>query len=236
MAKLTHPGWVTLATEFRLNRTLQVPVIAALILITSLLTGGCSTTHYPELEAVGFEKREILSDRIQDARNAHTAVAEQLEDNLDLYRELSGARAGEDKSIYISLEVAHRNTLLRHAAVERRIEAMQTIAQPAFEEWRAQAAAEDDPQQLAAVGSLRGDYEDVYADMQQAAQAVERLVAKFEAATVEFQDSAKPTAADISIDVQAELVAATERAQPMLSESIAAAEAYLSRIAAPFST
>ena len=47
---------------------------------------ACSTAYYSALEKVGIEKREILVDRVEDARDAQEDASEQFASALDQFR------------------------------------------------------------------------------------------------------------------------------------------------------
>ncbi len=57
-----------------------------------LLLSGCASVQYSALEKVGIHKRDILVDRVEDARDAQTETREQL---VSAYEELS-ALVGHD--------------------------------------------------------------------------------------------------------------------------------------------
>ena len=45
-----------------------------LILLASILASGCQSAYYAAMEKVGVEKRDILVDRVEDAKDAQEEV------------------------------------------------------------------------------------------------------------------------------------------------------------------
>ncbi|HYD85474.1 MAG TPA: DUF2959 family protein, partial [Opitutus sp.] len=49
----------------------------------ALLATGCSSTYYNAMEKIGFAKREILVDRVEDTRDAQNDAKEQFASALE---------------------------------------------------------------------------------------------------------------------------------------------------------
>lgn len=57
-----------------------------LVMITALLyTVGCSKAYYGAMEKVGIHKRDILVDRVEDARDAQSDAQEQFKNALEQF-------------------------------------------------------------------------------------------------------------------------------------------------------
>ena len=46
------------------------------LLLSAVLLGGCSTVYYKTMEKFGYEKRDILVDRVEDARDSQNDAQE----------------------------------------------------------------------------------------------------------------------------------------------------------------
>src|SRR5690606_22201693 len=66
----------------------------------ALLAAGCSTAYYQALEAIGIEKRDILVDRVEDARDAQNDAKAQFQSALDQYRSVIGFDGGDLEEVY----------------------------------------------------------------------------------------------------------------------------------------
>ncbi|RPI63943.1 MAG: DUF2959 family protein, partial [Lysobacterales bacterium] len=74
---------------------LLIAVFAAAPLLTS-----CSSAYYRALETVGIEKRDILVDRVEEARDSQTDAKEQFTSALDRYRSVVNVDGGDLEEIY----------------------------------------------------------------------------------------------------------------------------------------
>ena len=52
------------------------PIRATALMLALLATSGCESTYYSAMESVGIEKRDILVDRVEDARDAQEELEE----------------------------------------------------------------------------------------------------------------------------------------------------------------
>ena len=72
-------------------------VIYPTLLLVALLFTGCRSMYYSAWESVGKHKRDLLKDRVEEAREGQVAAAQQFTNALtrlkDLYRFDGGASA-----------------------------------------------------------------------------------------------------------------------------------------------
>ena len=66
-------------------RTLRF--VSAMVVLAPLLS-SCATAYYKALETVGVEKRDILVNRVEEARDSQTEAKEQFTSALDRYRSM----------------------------------------------------------------------------------------------------------------------------------------------------
>ena len=57
----------------------------AIALLSSMLI-GCESAYYGAMEKVGYHKREILVDRIEDTRDSQAGAQQQFRDALEQFR------------------------------------------------------------------------------------------------------------------------------------------------------
>ena len=65
--------------------SMQQAYSTMLILLFSLLAGGCSNTYYSAMEKVGVHKRDILVDRVEGARDSQAEAQEQFKSALEQF-------------------------------------------------------------------------------------------------------------------------------------------------------
>lgn len=110
---------------------------SGLISILSLLVlSACSSTYYKAMEGIGFEKRDILVDRVEDARDAQDAAAEQFADALEQFRSVVSVDGGDLEKVYDRLNGEFESSQARADKVTERIDAIGSVAEDLFEEWQ----------------------------------------------------------------------------------------------------
>ena len=109
-----------------------------LILSMTLLTltlAGCESTYYAAMEKVGLEKRDILVDRVEDARDAQEDAQEQFSSALERYSALVAYDGGELQDVYEDLNNEYEASEAAAGRVRSRIDAIEDVAGHLFEEW-----------------------------------------------------------------------------------------------------
>lgn len=117
---------------------------AHLVLSLALLA-GCSGMYYSALERVGIEKRELLADRVEAARDEQAAAQQQFRDALEQFKAVAGYRGGELESMYEKIRGEYEDSEARARAVRDRIAAVQDVAEALFREWEGEIAQYSDP-------------------------------------------------------------------------------------------
>ncbi|NND44002.1 MAG: DUF2959 domain-containing protein [Xanthomonadales bacterium] len=103
--------------------------------LVSLGLAACSSAYYKAMEGIGFEKREILVDRVEDARDAQDDAAEQFASALDQFRSLVEVDGGELEKTYDRLNAEYERSLSRANEVSDRVDSVARVAEDLFEEW-----------------------------------------------------------------------------------------------------
>lgn len=112
--------------------------LRAVATVAFLLLAGCSTVYYEALERFGVEKRDILVDRVEDARDAQNDAKEQFQSALDQYRSVISFDGGNLEEVYDRLNGSYERSVSRAQAVSDRINAVQRVADDLFAEWEAE--------------------------------------------------------------------------------------------------
>lgn len=99
------------------------------------LSAGCSTAYYKAMETVGVEKRDILVDRVEDARNAQDKAQVQFQDALEQYRSVVDYDGGDLEDFYDRLRETYEDSEDRADTVRDRITSVKKVANDLFEEW-----------------------------------------------------------------------------------------------------
>ena len=71
-----------------------IGVIAVCLII------GCETAYYKTMESIGYHKRDILVNRVQDARGAQEEAKEQFQSALEKFGSVLNYSGGELQNNY----------------------------------------------------------------------------------------------------------------------------------------
>lgn len=112
-----------------------VPVMVHWILMALLLT-GCSSTYYKTMESFGVEKREILVDRVEEARDAQDDASEQFADALEQFRSVVAFDGGDLEEVYDDLNAEFKRSQSEAEEVTDRIDSVESVAEDLFAEWQ----------------------------------------------------------------------------------------------------
>ncbi|MDN7125879.1 DUF2959 domain-containing protein [Pseudidiomarina terrestris] len=105
--------------------------VAAMVLTVA----GCQSAYYGAMEKVGVHKRDILVDRVDDARDAQADAQEEFKSALQRLDEMLQLDGGEIEAQYNKLNDDYEASKAAAERVYDRIEAIDSVAQDLFDEW-----------------------------------------------------------------------------------------------------
>ncbi|MBS8239987.1 DUF2959 domain-containing protein [Marinobacter lipolyticus] len=108
---------------------------ALLLLVSLLVLSGCSTVYYSTMEKLGFEKREILVDRVEDTRDAQSDAQETFRSSLERFQNAVDTPDTELKAKYDDLSDAYDDSVAAADKVRDRIDGVEDVSEALFEEW-----------------------------------------------------------------------------------------------------
>lgn len=121
-----------MGVSMRRNGLLGGVMLVALL----VMLFGCQTAYYATLEQFGVEKRDILVDRVEEAREAQTDAKAQFESALEQFLAVTGHDGGEIEERYRRLKSAFEASEAEAERVRERIEEVEQVAEDLFAEWR----------------------------------------------------------------------------------------------------
>ena len=109
-------------------------------LVTALLgavlwTGGCQKVYYGTMEKFGHHKRDILVDRVTEARDAQHEAKEQFVSALEQFMSVVDVKGGDLQEKYDTLNAAYQESEKKAETVRDRISAIKKVAGALFDEW-----------------------------------------------------------------------------------------------------
>jgi hypothetical protein len=115
---------------------LEIPVrLKTSLLFLSFFLAACSSTYYKTMEGFGVEKRDILVDRVEDARDAQDDAAEQFASALEQFRSIVSVDGGDLEKTYDRLNNEYERSQAGADEVSERIDSIESVAEDLFEEW-----------------------------------------------------------------------------------------------------
>ena len=115
-----------------LKKRLQPVIIAGAV--WSLL--GCESAYYKTMETMGYHKRDILVERVSEARDAQEEAKEQFESALEKFSSVLGFKGGSLQEKYDQLNAEYEKSEAKAAAVRSRIASVEDVAGDLFAEWQ----------------------------------------------------------------------------------------------------
>lgn len=106
------------------------------LLFTALLClAGCQSAYYAAMEKVGVHKRDILVERVEEARDSQQEAKEQFQSALERYRSVVQVKGGELEARYTTLNKEYQASEAAAKEVRERIAAVEDVAEALFAEW-----------------------------------------------------------------------------------------------------
>jgi predicted nucleic acid-binding Zn-ribbon protein len=103
--------------------------------VMSLALFGCQTAYYGTMEKFGVHKRDILVDRVKEARDVQEETKEQFQTALERFKSETGFKGGELEARYDALKSEFDQCEEKATAVKNKISAVENVAKALFAEW-----------------------------------------------------------------------------------------------------
>lgn len=159
------------------------PVHHWMALAALLALAACTSTYYRALEAVGIEKRELLVERVEKARDAQSTAKKQFVNALEQYRSVVEVDAGDLDSVYDRMSNTYSRSKARADEVADRIDAVSSVADDLFKEWRRELDEYSDPELRSRSSRLlddtRANYRRLLSAMREAQSSMEPALTLF---------------------------------------------------------
>lgn len=157
--------------------------VSLLPLVCGLLLAGCTTVYYDAMEKIGIAKRDILVDRVDDARDSQEEAKEQFASALEKFIAVTKVDAGDLKNKYDQLNQEFTRSEERASEVRARIAAVTDVSDALFSEWKKELKQYSDPELRRTserqLDQTRRRYDELMATMQNAARRMDPILNKF---------------------------------------------------------
>jgi DNA repair exonuclease SbcCD ATPase subunit len=109
--------------------------LVLIVVIFVLSLGGCSKAYYGTMEKIGIHKRDILVDRVEDARDAQSEAQEQFKSALEQFGSVIKIENTDLKKAYDKLNAEYEDSEKAAEKVSERIDKVESVAEALFDEW-----------------------------------------------------------------------------------------------------
>jgi len=108
------------------------------LVASTLLLAACQQAYFNTMEKLGIPKREILVDRVEDARDSQVETQEQFKSTLERFTEVVNFDGGDLEKQYKALNSEYEKSEEKAQQVNERIDAVESVAKALFKEWEAE--------------------------------------------------------------------------------------------------
>jgi len=105
------------------------------LLAAALFSTGCQTIYYNTMEKFGYQKHEILVDRVENARDEQQEAKEQFKTTLERFNEVVNFDGGVLEEKYEILNAEFTRCESKAKDVKDRIAAVEDVGEALFKEW-----------------------------------------------------------------------------------------------------
>ena len=111
-----------------------------LLILSIVILGfsGCSTMYYGTMEKLGVHKRDIMVDRVKEARDTQNEAKEQFLTAMDQFKRVVNFQGGDLEKEYNKLNATLKKSESKAADVRDRIRAVEDVSDALFSEWRSE--------------------------------------------------------------------------------------------------
>ncbi|MCX4028532.1 DUF2959 domain-containing protein [Endozoicomonas sp. SM1973] len=111
-----------------------------LLLLTLGLLSGCQTAYYASMEKLGYHKRDILINRVEDTQKAQQETQQQFKDALEQFKAVVQFDGGNLQETYDKLNTEYEDSKTTAENLRSHIEKVEDVAEALFDEWEEELA------------------------------------------------------------------------------------------------
>ncbi|KLN65508.1 MULTISPECIES: DUF2959 domain-containing protein [Vibrio] len=112
-----------------------MPYLLAIVLSIFTLT-GCQSAYYSAMEQVGYHKRDIMVDRVEDAKQSQQDAQQEFTSALEALSALTNFDGGELETVYNQINDKYQDSEKAAQDVSDRIAAIEDVSDALFAEWQ----------------------------------------------------------------------------------------------------
>lgn len=137
--------------------------LLALTLLSTL--AACSGIYYATMEKFGYQKRDLLVERVQAARESQADAKQQIQTTFEAFQGLTGFQGGELEAKYKQFKGLYDSSVSRAADVKDRIASIEKVSGDMFTEWGQEIGEIQNPKLKQQSEQMKRDTETRYANL-----------------------------------------------------------------------
>ncbi|MFA0389554.1 DUF2959 domain-containing protein [Vibrio splendidus] len=114
-----------------------MPYLIVIVLSIFTLT-GCQSAYYSAMEQVGYHKRDIMVDRVEDAKESQQDAQEEFTSALEALSSLTNFSGGDLEDMYNQINDKYQDSEKAAQNVSARIGAIEDVSDALFAEWQSE--------------------------------------------------------------------------------------------------
>ena len=114
-----------------------MPYLIVIVLSIFTLT-GCQSAYYSAMEQVGYHKRDIMVDRVEDAKESQQDAQEEFTSALEALSSLTNFSGGDLEDMYNQINDKYQDSEKAAQNVSDRIAAIEDVSDALFAEWQSE--------------------------------------------------------------------------------------------------
>ena len=117
------------------NELVKPVMFLPFFIFLAVMLNGCSSAYYGAMEKIGIHKRDILVDRVEDARDAQAEAQQQFKSALEEFSSVVQVEETDLKKAYEKLNFEYEQSEEAAQNVSDRIDKVESVAEALFREW-----------------------------------------------------------------------------------------------------
>lgn len=109
-----------------------------LFLIIIMGLGGCNALYYQAMEKAGVHKRDIMVDRVKEARDIQNEAKQQFLSAMEQFKKVVNFKGGDLEKEYNRLNATLQKSESKAAEVRSRIRGVEDVSDALFDEWKSE--------------------------------------------------------------------------------------------------
>jgi hypothetical protein len=113
------------------------------LIVFAFLLSGCHSTYYKAMSTLGKEKRDILVQRIKDAKKDQDQTRQKLQTTMESFQALTGFKGGSLEKSYKRLNSDYESAASQADKLHDKIQSIDQVSNDLFKEWQGEINAMD---------------------------------------------------------------------------------------------